>query len=56
MAEFDEFDERRIRDRQRLIDHLIYLTLPPWWVIDQLVEAIALAAADENEAWIEGSP
>ena len=50
-----EFDETGLEDRRRLIEHLNYVIFPgcKWWFVDQIVEAIQLAAAGEDDAWIE---
>jgi hypothetical protein len=48
-------EERELEDRRRLIEHLDYVIFPgcKWWFVDQMVEAIELAAAGEDDAWIE---
>lgn len=53
--EIPEFDETGLEDRRRLIEHLDHVIFPgcEWWFVDQIVEAIQLAAAGEDDAWIE---
>jgi hypothetical protein len=53
--EIEELDEAGLEDRRRLIEHLNHVIFPgcEWWFIDQIVEAIELAADDEDDAWIE---
>jgi hypothetical protein len=51
--EMAEFDDTGFADRRALIDHVQWLTSPPGWVFDQLSEAIELAAAGKDDAWIE---
>lgn len=53
--EIEEFDETGRGDRARLIEHLNYVIFPGcrWWFVDQIVEAIQLAAAGEDDAWLE---
>ena len=47
--------ETGLDDRRRLIEHLDRVIFPgcAWWFVDQIVEAIQLAAAGEDDAWIE---
>lgn len=54
-AEIEEFDDTGLDDRRQLIDHLEWVIRPPLagWFIDQIAEAIELAAAGETDAWIE---
>ncbi len=48
------FDDTGIDDRRQLIDWLEYVMTPPNFgeLIDQIAEAIQLAAAGETEAWL----
>jgi hypothetical protein len=50
-----EFDDSGLDDRRELIHHLDYVIFPgcAGWFVDQIVEAIELAAAGEDDAWIE---
>lgn len=51
--EIEPFDETGLGDRRALIDHLDYVLGPPGWFIDQIAEAIVLAADNLADAWIE---
>jgi hypothetical protein len=53
--EYPVFDDTGLGDRRRLLDHLNYVIFPgcEGWFVDQIVEAIELAAAGEDDAWIE---
>jgi hypothetical protein len=51
----DESDDSGLEQRRELIDHLDWIIRPPlaWWFVDQIAEAIELAAAGKPDAWIE---
>ncbi len=55
IEEWGDDEEQAVADRRRLIEHLDWVIFPgcKWWFVDQIVEAIELAAAGEDEAWIE---
>lgn len=50
-----EFDDAGLDDRAQLREHLNFVIFPgcQGWFVDQIVEAIELAAAGEDDAWIE---
>ncbi len=54
-TEEQKAEERELEDRRLLIEHIRWELLHhyPVALIDQLAEAIELAASGENEAWIE---
>ncbi len=53
--DYEHFDDPGLDDRQRLLEHLNFVIFPGCrgWFVDQIVEAIELAAAGEDDAWIE---
>jgi hypothetical protein len=53
--DYPAFDDSGLDDRGRLLEHLNYVIFPgcKGWFVDQIVEAIELAAAGEDGAWIE---
>ncbi len=55
LDEFSETEETALEDRRRLIEHLDRVIFPGCMggFVDQIAEAIQLAAAGEDDAWIE---
>jgi len=55
LNDVEEVGEAELEHRRQLIDHLDWVIRPPlaWWFVDQIAEAIELAAAGETDAWIE---
>jgi hypothetical protein len=53
--DYAEFDDTGLDDRKDLLEHLNFVIFPGCrgWFVDQIVEAIELAAAGEKDAWIE---
>lgn len=52
---YAECDDARLDDRQDLLEHLNFVIFPGCrgWFVDQIVEAIELAAAGQEDAWLE---